>query len=238
MSNEPDITQAGGIAPQYAFPINLGELVAVSLFQSSDETREQLARAKFELTKRGDGHLEVNIIATNGRILCVYNREVTPDDIFTQMPESDFFAVDLSGCKKLPKAKTPDAVRVEVYPAHVDFSSGSLKYTAKRDPKLDSGFPNWRGIIPTDAPQVQATFAINSEYVARCGKAVKLVADTTQILVQSFGKERPVLVTCAENRGFIGLVMPCKVEEWPEAPDWLKDAIENKPAAKDLEGTK
>ena len=205
--------------PLFSFEIPRGVLRAMALFQAGGD-RAALCVTSHEIVKKASGHHELTFAATNGRILASYNTEILSESLFGEMPNELVMSCDLSGIKKLPKNGGADLVTVAVFPTHVEYSSGSLQYTAKRI-EGEHVFPAWRACIPTGKPEPAEFFVASAKYLKAFGDAAKLISDDLAIAIQSYGKERPIIIQIPDDTGFFGVLMPMNDVEWQERPDWL-----------------
>lgn len=207
--------------PLFSFEISRGVLRAMALFQAGED-RAALHATSHEIIKQASGHHELTFAATNGRILASYNTEILSESLFGELPDELVMSCDLSGVRKLPKNGGADLVTVAVFPTHVEYSSGSLQYTAKRI-EGEHVFPAWRACIPTGKPEPAEFFVASAKYLNAFGAAARLISDKLAIAIQSYGQQRPIVIQIPHDTGFFGVLMPMKDVEWQERPDWLAE---------------
>lgn len=212
--------------PLYSFQLPRGLLKAMTLFQSSDETRFALVATSFEIVKAAGGHHQITLVSTDGRRLATYNAEILADTLWGELPDAAHIVVDLSGCKKLPKVTPVDMVTCEVFEKRVEFVANSLRYTAERRDAMDGGsyFPEWRTIIPAGEPEKTNQIMVNHGLLFDFGKAAKLVLGDkgTALNLRTYGEDAAISVQFPDHREFYGLIMPLKSKNPEAVPDWMK----------------
>lgn len=196
--------------PLYSFEIERSLLLALALFQSSDETRVVLNATKFELRAIGGKH-ELTLIATDGKRLATHTDEVLEVELTDEMPEHADLVLDLKGVKKLPKVKGDSVVRVTVYEKHVVFSSGKFRYEAT--PVTQAPFPDWRQCMPKGDPVPVADFPVNFGYLASFGQAAHLITEKRSVVLHAFGEGNAIGITFPQYRQFRGVVMPIRLDD-------------------------
>lgn len=210
--------------PLYSFQLSRGLLKAIALFQA-DEDRPALACSSFEIRKTAGNHHELTLCSIDGRRLASYQTEILEEMLWGELPDAAQIVVDLSGCNKLPKVTPVDVVTCEVFPKHVEFVAGKLRYTTTRLETVEGGvrFPAWREVIPSKAPEQVDQIAVNHEMLSAFGKAAKLIVGERgyALALRTFGPGSPISVQFPSHREFFGIIMPLKSEH-PEAfPAWL-----------------
>lgn len=221
--------------PLYSFQLPRGLLKAMSLFQSTDETRLSLFCTCFEVVKAASGHCSVTLIATDGRRLASYATEILQETLFGEIPERDVLLLDLNGCAKLPKVAPADCVTVEVFAKHADFIAEKLRYTATRiEAEHGAQYPAWREVVPGGDPVSVQQISISHELLADFGKAARLIVGEKgyALALRTFGHERPITVQFPSHAQFFGIIMPVKVENPETLPDWVKTEKKKQAATK------
>lgn len=202
--------------PLYSFGIPRNVLLAIQIFQSTDETRAVLNAAKFEISRSvGPGHGLI-LVATDGRRLGVYDTEILPDSLLTgELPATDEFLIDLTGAKKLPKIKGDGRlVSVAVFERHVEISAGKYTY---RTAKIEDKFPTWRQVLPTGELANTKEIAFNSKLLGAFGKAATMLTENETLQLGLRGKASAIVIQFPTDPEFTGVLMPVQLEKEEKA---------------------
>lgn len=200
--------------PKYCFAVPREALLAIQLFQSTDETRSAIVATCFELVVN-----RLVMVATDGRRLGTYDTVVLSDSLLSgELPDDDRFSIDLTGAKKLPKVKGAEghAITVAVFDKHVELSCGKYTYRA---PKIEEKFPEWRQILPTTKGEATSEIAISAKLLSSFGKAAKLLTDSEVLRLGFHGKGGAITVGFEADREFTGILMPCRMDDDEKKPD-------------------
>lgn len=202
--------------PRYSFEISRKLLEVMSLFQSSDETRFTLCNTLFEI-KRNVSRTELLLVSTDGRRLAVHSHEISTDSLLAQLPEAEFFAINLVGVKKLPKVKGGKGkyVSVAVFANHAEVTCDKYKYKAEF---CKGTFPTWRQVLPTETAKPAAVFPFQwhmfedfgaaSAAFCKEGSALELIPH-----IEENGNVKLIEIRIPEYRSFYGILMPVRPKD-------------------------
>jgi hypothetical protein len=197
--------------PIFSFEIHPSVLLGMAVFQSPDETRFVLCSTLFEIRSGS-----LNLIATDGRRIGLYETHIVSDTLWGTLPEHLDFSIDLAPVAKLPKVKKLPAVTVRVYAKHAEVQAD--RYTVKAPFICREGgevFPNWRQCIPQEEPTATEKIKLNIDLLSTFGAASKLFNKRHNPDVELFmrGAGHAVTVRMLYVPQFRGVIMPLREDK-------------------------
>jgi hypothetical protein len=214
---------SSGVLARRTFTIRVGELRAVLLFASDDETRFVLNSVRVEV-KRGKAPL---LIATDGRRLAAIETVADQGD---QAADVDF-EVTLASTFLKPLAAFAKSQSLELFFDYrpqdriiANFVGQRCYVDSEYGAVIPQAYPNWRACLPVGKKSSIPHIGVNAEFVGDFAKAAKFLdCDNPIIAVNLIGKEQALEVRIEVRPQFYGVLMPAKVDEDREfQPEFLE----------------
>lgn len=205
--------------PLYEVFLHKNVLKALSLFQSSDATRYVLNAICIEVNPKSEDIADVCYIATDGRVLAVYNDNTAEfayqDEI---RPPAHRFIFDFA---KYLKHFKGGRLLVRVYQGEQSVTLEVLDEHQKvcvRDTAVNGNYPAWRQIFPDRVESPTAAKSVAPQFLSKFTKAAELLDGKANAAVHLVGyampdkdePDRSAYTVYCQDAGFAGVLMPLK----------------------------
>jgi hypothetical protein len=185
--------------------INVRKLKAAAIAGGDEETRYYLQGVYIEPMRD-----DIRLTGTNGHVLICARQDYHDDDGLTARPAPFIMPADLIVKIKLTKKhglKTFAAVTFDQATLHITIEFDGATYGAKA---IDGTYPNYRNVIPAEAPTPAEPGHYDSKYLAALDKAAVLLGAPRAVIAQA--GESPALVKLGDADAF-GVLMPLRADK-------------------------
>lgn len=150
---------------------------------------------------------KTRLVATDGHVLGIYTCNATANDANTGNV-SVILPRDL--CERIKAEKNIPLVMLEVDGDNVTLVDCGQRIGGKR---IDGNFPDYTATIPAEADEHKPG-NFNPELMMRFAKFAKAIGHNPQsVRLTQNGPNRAALVTIGGERGFVGVIMPLRVND-------------------------
>lgn len=185
--------------------IDVRKLKATAIAAGVEETRYYLQGVYVEPMRD-----DIRLTGTNGHILICARQDYHDDDGLAARPAPFIMPADLIAKVKLTKKHGSKAF------ANVTFDASTQQITIEFDgasygaKAIDGAYPNYRAVIPAEAPTPAVPGHYDSKYLAALDKAAALLDAPRAVIAQA--GEDPALVNLGTPDAF-GVLMPMRVDK-------------------------
>lgn len=185
--------------------IDVRKLKAAAIAAGVEETRYYLQGVYIEPMRD-----DIRLTGTNGHVLICARQDYHDGDGLATRPAPFIMPSDLIAKVKLAKKHGADAF------ANVTFDASTQQITIEFDgasygaKAVDGTYPNYRAVIPAEAPTPAAAAHYDSKYLAALDKAAALLGAPRAVIAQA--GEGPALVSLGTPDAF-GVLMPLRADK-------------------------